>query len=315
MSCKETGKSPLGRLPSPPNPITVSPKNEYSGQGATEEMASVEPLPSSVEAMEDTTCESFSCKQVPRSASILVDNSQGFKRDDNIKSWYPKSASAAISGESVRPLLSAAGLSAITLSNKRTVTENIYQRQRSRQTSTLHKKSSLKTLQKHKHGEWPVDLDRKVEKDVVHAGRTKGLQRMARSAPSSPRGFESVGLLSVSDCIKVVGRVRPLNEDELLRGDEECLSVNHNPNQDIIRVVHETNLKSPSKRFADIAQLPSFTERLFSFHACIGPQDDQKCVFQKSDIGGLLDQALHGTNVTIFAVSRHGQSYILPQNP
>ena len=123
-----------------------------------------------------------------------------------------------------------------------------------------------------------------------------GPKRMARSAPSTPRGRRQI-LSITSECVKVVARVRPLLEGEMSRGERECISFACSPGEDEIRVLCKSQ---PDVRRQDFQQL--YIERFFSFCSCIRPGENQSSVFDKSGVDGLLDEALSGTNVTIFAV-------------
>jgi len=151
---------------------------------------------------------------------------------------------------------------------------------------------------------------RKLEKDGLAPFEVKtadipsnnrhALHRMARSAPSTPLGQRGITKDSTHD-VRVVTRIRPLSLLEESQGAEECITVSKNLGQEVLNIWFESSSgllqRSPEERQTTLIQ------KEFPFDTCIEPHEDQNDVFLKCGIPDLLDEALNGTNVTVFAVS------------
>ena len=94
--------------------------------------------------------------------------------------------------------------------------------------------------------------------------------------------------------IRVVTRVRPINETERALGNEECIAVEGGS----VRVVRATTRDD---------QPHALTTKEFSFFdSCVSAEQGQDAAFDEFGIPELLDDALTGTNVTLFAYGQTG---------
>jgi hypothetical protein len=125
--------------------------------------------------------------------------------------------------------------------------------------------------------------------------------------------------LNEADTIKVAVRVRPLNNLELEKGASPVLQVAED--NSYIKV---GNTRSCHGRRSLVAPLHAITsinrqvvvpgpagnkmQRDFAFHACLGPGVNQSDVMHMCGIPQLLDAALSGYNVTIFAYGQTGRA-------
>jgi len=139
-------------------------------------------------------------------------------------------------------------------------------------------------------------MTERAARRAVETAHPSGMGTMGRppartgsgSAPSSPaHSVDSSGNLSgtsrsAASAVKVVVRVRPLNANELRRGEEELVSV------------------SRDQRSLQVGN------RTFDFNACLSPDTTQPDVMIKCGVQRLLDSALHGYAASIFAYGQTG---------
>lgn len=110
----------------------------------------------------------------------------------------------------------------------------------------------------------------------------------AGSARSSPSVAGST-LPDEADNIKVVVRIRPLNDTERYYGDLDAVSVDPFDSRMLKVSVPGAN--------------GMLVNRTFAFHSCLGPETEQKDVIEQCGVPHLLDAVLDGYNATILAVS------------
>jgi kinesin family protein 12 len=94
--------------------------------------------------------------------------------------------------------------------------------------------------------------------------------------------------------IKVVIRVRPLNEQERGRGDRQ-----------VLRCLDDgKSLQVSSMCMEDFGR--SSTVKNFSFTACVDEDTDQEAFYEQSGIPGLVNKALDGYSATLLAYGQTG---------
>lgn len=112
--------------------------------------------------------------------------------------------------------------------------------------------------------------------DAIPSTTSRGSSSRSRSSAPAPR----------ASSIKVVVRMRPLNDVEKSNGEREVAEVSGSKE---VRVLQ-----------AMAASSAACTERCFDFHACLGPAVGQADVFNICGISQLVDAALRGYNGGIF---------------
>jgi hypothetical protein len=114
-----------------------------------------------------------------------------------------------------------------------------------------------------------------------------------RSAPPSIMVTNHDRNYSEGGHIRVVTRVRPINEKERALGNEQCIAVEEGS----VRVIRDM-MRDHSHRC---------TIQEFSFFdSCVSAEDGQDSAFEKCGLPELLEDALTGTNVTVFAYGQTG---------
>jgi hypothetical protein len=114
-----------------------------------------------------------------------------------------------------------------------------------------------------------------------------------RSAP--PSMLTSL-CYSKNNNIRVVTRVRPINEAERALGNEECIAVEAGSVR-VVRAAPPTRDDRPH----------TLTTKEFSFFdSCVSAEQGQDAAFDEFGVPELLEDALTGTNVTLFAYGQTG---------
>ena len=155
---------------------------------------------------------------------------------------------------------------------------------------------------------YPHNLKGKMRRDVskrkersqgsMRYGHGNSVPSMSWSAPSMVEcyDFDTTNNLSTFD---VVARIRPLNDLEISSGAEECMDiVQQGQDGDLLRVFR----KSSRERQPQEKEMYPLVQNNFSFRSCITPDEGQDVVFDKCGLPQLIEDALDGINVTIFAV-------------
>jgi hypothetical protein len=132
----------------------------------------------------------------------------------------------------------------------------------------------------------------------LRCGYANTVLNMPWSAPSMMEGYDYDDASNVSK-FDVVARIRPLNDLEISSGAEACMDiVQQEQDGDLLRVFRT----SSRERQTPEKEISSLVQKNFSFRSCIAPDEGQDVVFDKCGLPKLIDDALDGINVTIFAV-------------
>lgn len=124
-------------------------------------------------------------------------------------------------------------------------------------------------------------------------GPTSGRRMGLRSAPPS---MLTPSCDSKNNNIRVVTRVRPINETERALGNEECIAIEGGS----VRVVR------PAPATRDDRPQALTTKEFSFFDSCVSAEQGQDAAFDEFGVPELLDDALAGTNVTLFAYGQTG---------
>lgn len=132
----------------------------------------------------------------------------------------------------------------------------------------------------------------------LRCGYANTVLNMPWSAPSMMEGYDYDSTNNVSK-FDVVARIRPLNDLEISSGAEACMDiVQQEQDGNLLRVFR----KSSRERQPPEKDVSPLVQNNFSFRSCIAPDEGQDVVFDKCGLPKLIDDALDGINVTIFAV-------------
>lgn len=289
MGSTSLNTNPLGSLPSPP-----APRNDYLIiQEAQDGNEAVEEIDEAI------SLHSFTLEHSGVGAEESMNHYSGRLANRDATNQYKIDCNVR---EKVRPPRSAPNTGTHTKQPRRRLwtagpktrhceSTNI------RPKSQTHNDISKSALAKRKQGKEGVAPFAIRTTDICCNNRHV-LHRMARSAPSTPLGQRGITIESIND-VRVVTRIRPLSLIEESQGSEECITVSKDLGQEVLKILFESS--SGLKNTPEENQI-TLVQKEFPFDICIESHEDQNEVFLKCGIPGLLDEALNGTNVTIFAV-------------
>ena len=144
----------------------------------------------------------------------------------------------------------------------------------------------------------------RVSRTGLRSAPPSMLSSSSSSSPSATRFASAPSRDAKSGNIRVVTRVRPINETERALGNDPCIVVEDS----LVRVSSFRSSGVSSHHGAD-PHHPHLTQRTKEFpffDSCVSADDNQDSAFEKFGVPELLDDALAGTNVTLFAYGQTG---------
>ena len=283
--------NPLGSLPSPP-----APRNEYliihEAQGGNEAVEEID---------EAISLHSFTLEHSGVGAQESRSHYSGRLANLDVTNQYKIDLNAR---EKVRPPRSAPNTGTHTKQPRRRLwtagpKTKHYETINTRSKSQAHNEINKSDLAKRKPGKEGLAPFEIRTADISCKNRHV-LHRMARSAPSTPLGQRGITIDSTyGHNVRVVTRIRPLSLIEESQGSEECITVSKDLGQEVLKILFES---SSGLKYTPEENQINLVQKEFPFDICIESHEDQNDVFLKCGIPDLLDEALNGTNVTVFAV-------------